>query len=47
MKEFGYFALAIMLWLLLTVWLDSLNPCSQFSEHPELCSSDGAQHIPH
>jgi hypothetical protein len=43
MREFGYFLLAVSLWLLLTVWVDSGNPCSQFSDRPELCSSDGVR----
>jgi len=43
MREFGIFILAVSLWLLLNTWVDSHNPCSQFSDRPELCSSDGVK----
>lgn len=32
--------IAVLLFLFINIEIDSGNPCSNFSEHPELCNSD-------
>lgn len=41
MKEITIFLLVILLFLWTQLYIASLNPCSQFNEHPEKCTSDG------
>lgn len=40
MKPIGIFIVAILVWLMVHIEIDSHNPCSSFSKRPELCDSD-------
>lgn len=44
MKELLYFFMAVALWMAVQIEIDSYNPCSNFSNRPEQCSSDRIRH---
>lgn len=39
MKEIFYAVMAIAFWMAIQIEIDSYNPCSNFSNRPEMCSS--------
>ena len=40
MNAILYFLLAVLIFVIINMEIDSLNPCSNFSEHPSECNSD-------
>jgi hypothetical protein len=45
MKNIAYFLLGILIFMYIQISTSSNNPCSQFSSHPSLCSSDMQENI--
>lgn len=43
MKELQIIVIVIIAFVILQLIVGASNPCSQFSQHPELCSSDGVR----
>jgi len=40
MNAIGYFLIAVMIFVLIQMEIDSQNPCSSFSKNPSECNSD-------
>lgn len=40
MRPIGIFILAVLVWMIVHIEIDSYNPCYNFSKRPELCDSD-------